>query len=146
MARLLIVDDESAVRRMVVRCTEGLGHEIAEAENAQAALAAMAASPADVVFSDVQMPGEDGLWLTNQIRTLYPATAVILATGLSTAVRSVSMRYGVLAYLVKPFSRQALLDALTVALDWQAVAKTAGPPPADADDQLKTWLDSLEDV
>jgi FixJ family two-component response regulator len=56
------------------------------------------------------------------------------------------MRYGVLAYLVKPFSRQALLDALTVALDWQAVAKTAGPPPADADDQLKTWLDSLEDV
>jgi CheY-like chemotaxis protein len=145
MARLLIVDDEDAVRRMIARCADGLGHEIVEAENSQAALALMATAPADVVFSDVQMPGKDGLWLTNQIRTLYPTTAVILATGVSTVAPSMSLQNGVLAYLVKPFSRQALLDALSAALDWQAVAKTSGPPPVDAADQLKTWLDSLED-
>lgn len=146
MARLLIVDDESPVRGMIQRCIQDLGHEIGEAENAQAALASMAKAPADVVFCDVQMPGEDGLWLTAQIRNRYPATAVILATGVSTVAPNISMQAGVLAYLVKPFSRQALRDALAVALKWHEAAKVSGPRPEDVGERLQDWLDSLEDI
>ncbi len=132
------------MREVIRRCLANLGHEIREAENAQDALARMAEKPADVVFCDVQMPGEDGIWLTGQIRNRYPMTAVILATAISTIAPSTSMRAGVLAYLVKPFKGKALVDALTVALKWHDEAKATGPKPEDVGDALGAWLDSLE--
>lgn len=145
MAQLLIVDDEAVTRDLIRRCIARLGHDVREAENAQAALAAMAEKPADVVFCDVQMPGEDGIWLTGQIRNAYPATAVILATGVSTVAPSTSMRAGVMAYLVKPFKAQALIDALNIALRWHESVNASGPKPDDVGDKLSAWLDSLEE-
>ena len=144
MAQLLIVDDERTMRDLIRRYVKGLGHQIREAEDSETAMASMAEVPSDVVFCDVQMPGEDGLWLTAQIRNRYPTTAVILATGLSTVAPSVSMQAGVMAYLVKPFSRAALLHGLDVALRWHEQAAAAGPHPDDVGDKLQAWLDSLE--
>jgi FixJ family two-component response regulator len=103
----------------------------------------MVASPADVVFCDVQMPGHDGLWLTRQLRAQYPSTAVILATGVTTVPPNVSMQSGVLAYLVKPFRRAALLESLEQALKWHHEAARGGAPAHDAD-VLDRWLESLE--
>jgi DNA-binding NtrC family response regulator len=133
--------------RDVIRiCVKGLAHQVCEAGNAEEALAAMAEAPADVVFCDIQMPGEDGLWLTGQIRNKYPTTAVILATGVSTVAPRISMQAGVLAYLVKPFSRAALLDALATALAWHEEAKASGPRPEHTGGQLTDWLDSLREI
>ena len=146
MAQLLIVDDESAMRKLIRLCVEGRGHEAREAGDAQTALAALAEKPADVVFVDVQMPGEDGVWLTGQIRNTYPLTAVILATGVSTLAPSTTMRAGVMAYLVKPFKAAALLDALMVALAWHDEVEASGPKPHDVGDALAAWLDSLEEL
>jgi DNA-binding NtrC family response regulator len=146
MAHLLIVDDESSLRELIRRYVVDLGHEIREADTAQAALTSMATTPADVVFCDVQMPGEDGLWLTGQIRNTYPTTAVILATGVSTIAPRVSMQAGVMAYLVKPFSQKALVDALAVALAWHEEARASGPRPEDIGERLKDWLDSLDEI
>ncbi len=145
MAQLLIVDDEETVRRLIRRSLESLGHDIREAENAQAALAAMAETPADVVYCDVQMPGEDGIWLTGQIRNTYPTTAVILATGVSSIAASTSMRAGVMAYLVKPFTAKALVDATNMAIEWHNNAAATGTKPEDVGDKLSEWLDSLEE-
>ena len=80
MALILIVDDEHGVRRVLARGIKGAGHEIVEADSADAALAMTERQPAAVVFSDVQMPRRDGLWLTGELRTRYPTTAVVLAT------------------------------------------------------------------
>ena len=146
MAQLLIVDDEAPMRDLIKRCLKDTGHALGEAEDAQSALAAMAAAPAAVVFCDVQMPGEDGLWLTAQIRNKYPTSAVILATAVSTVPPTVSMQAGVMAYLVKPFSRKALLDAMTIALKWHEDVVKSGPRPEDVGDTLQQWLDSLEDI
>jgi len=146
VASILIVDDESPVRSLVRRCLKDLGHEIREAGDAQEALTVMADHPADAVFCDVQMPGEDGIWLTSQIRNRYPATAVILATSVSTISPSVSMRAGVMAYLVKPFSPKGLQSALTVALKWSDDAKAKGVKAEDVGDKLTDWLDSLKDL
>ena len=145
MAQLLIVDDEEAVRRLIRLSLERLGHDIREAGHAQAALAAMAEKPADVVYCDVQMPGEDGIWLTGQIRNKYPTTAVILATGVSSVAASTSMRSGVMAYLVKPFTAKALLDATNIAIEWHNNAAAAGTNPEDVGDRLSAWLDSLDE-
>lgn len=146
MAALLIVDDESVVRTLIHRTVSDPAHEIREAGNSNEALAALRERPADVVFCDIQMPGEDGVWPTAQIRNTYPATAVILVTGVSTVAPSTSMRAGVMAYLVKPFSAKTLQDALAVALKWHDNAIASGPKPEDVGDALATWLDSLEDL
>ena len=146
MARILIVDDESAVREVTGLAIADARHTIEEAGDAQSALAAMASHPADVVISDVQMPGESGLWLTAQIRNTYPLTAVILATGISTVPATITLRAGVVSYLVKPFTRAALLNALSLALAWHDETKASGPRSQDRGDVLQAWLDSIEDV
>ena len=83
MPSVLLVDDESAIRQLVGRWLSDAGISYGEAEDADAALRAMSASPAAVVFCDVQMPGHDGLWLTRQLRAQYPTAAIILATGVT---------------------------------------------------------------
>lgn len=143
MASVLIVDDEQPIRHLVGRWLGDAGYEFAEAEDADAALAAMIVKPAAVAFCDVQMPGHDGIWLTRQLRANYPTTAVVLATGVTTVPPNVSMQSGVLAYLVKPFRRETLLDALLQALAWhnEAVSSGAGAPDTSV---LDKWLESLD--
>jgi DNA-binding NtrC family response regulator len=146
LAKVLIVDDEPRVRELMHRQLEGAGHELVDAEDADAALAAMAATPCDVVFCDIQMPGRDGLWLTGELRRLYPLSAVVLATGVSSVPPRVSMQAGVLAYLVKPFTRQALLESLSTAIRWVEDARTHGAKAEDQGAALTDWLDELKDL
>ncbi|MEO8276548.1 MAG: response regulator [Thermoanaerobaculia bacterium] len=144
MARMLIVDDEALMRRLIALCLKDLGHDIRQAGDARAGLAALAEAPADLVFCDVQMPGEDGVWLTGQIRNRYPMTAVILMTGLSTKAPATHMQKGVLACLVKPFRAKELIDATAIALRWVEDLESAGPQPDDVGDKLAEWLESLD--
>jgi DNA-binding NtrC family response regulator len=144
MSLVLIVDDEADVRRILKRWIGGAGHEIAEADSAAAALDVLARRPADVVFCDVQMPGDrDGLWLAGEVRRRYPSSAVVLATGVTTVPPETSLRAGVLAYLVKPFERTRLLEALDAAVKWNAKTTAVGPQPEDTGDRLTAWLESL---
>jgi CheY-like chemotaxis protein len=144
MPLILIVDDESPARRLLMRCLDGLGHEILEAESADTALEVMAKRPAAVVFCDIQMPGHDGLWLAAELRQRFPATGIVLATSVSTIPPRQSMQTGVLAYLVKPFSREFVLKALKAALAWHDETVAKGPRADDTPDRLQRWLDSLE--
>lgn len=146
MFRILIVDDEADIRRVLKRWIGDAGREIAEADSAAAALEAMAEKPADVIFCDVQMPGgRDGLWLTGELRRRYPLSAVVLATGVSTVAPNISLQAGVLAYLVKPFDRERVLEALETAVTWHEHTKGAGPRPEDTGDGLTAWLASLDE-
>ncbi len=126
MALILIVDDEPSVRRLLARWISSAGHQVLEAESADAALAVMEKQPAAVVFSDIQMPGRDGLWLTSEVRTRYPMTAVVLATSVSSVAPQVSMQVGVLGYLVKPFSQKSVNRALEAALAWHMTTAAGG--------------------
>ena len=146
MAKVLIVDDEPRVRELMRRQLENSGHELYDAEDAQVALDVMAQTPCDVVFCDVQMPGQDGLWLTAELRKLYPMSAVILATGVSSVPPNVSMQAGVMAYLVKPFTRQALLTSLATAVKWVEDTALHGAKPEDQGKHLDDWLDELKEL
>jgi CheY-like chemotaxis protein len=144
MAHVLVVEDEAPIRQLLSRALLAEGHDVAEAGDAEAALAIMLEHPADVVFCDIQMPGRDGLWLTRQIRERFPRTAVILATGNAHVAPSDSMQFGVVAYLVKPFRRETMLVALDQALGWQRslpADKAIAPPQAD----LLDWLDAIDE-
>ena len=145
MALILVVDDESSVRRLLARWIQGAGHEIMEADSADAALEVMESRPAAVVFSDIQMPRRDGLWLTAEVRQRYPTTAVVLATSVTSVAPQISMQVGVLAYLVKPFDQRSVLGALEVALRWHTDTVASGPRKEDTADRLQEWLASLEE-
>ena len=142
MALVLIVDDEASVRQVLARWITSAGHTVREAESAAAALREAEHREPAVVFSDVQMPGRDGIWLTGELRKRYPATAVVLATAVDTVAPRVSLQAGVAAYLVKPFAGAAISEALSLALQWHFQALKS--PARGTLDELDAWLNSSE--
>jgi putative nucleotidyltransferase with HDIG domain len=116
---VLIVDDDPQVRGMLTSAVSSFGYDVAAVEGADEALDALTASPRNVVVSDVNMPGHDGVWLASRIRTLYPHTAVIMATGGRDIGHTiVSLRNEVVDYLFKPFDNPRLREALQLGVDW----------------------------
>ena len=80
--RILIVEDEPLVRAVLAENLRDAGFSVVEATNAGEALAYIgAASPVDLVFSDVRMPGPlDGIALARQLKTTHPLLPVILTS------------------------------------------------------------------
>lgn len=144
---VLIVDDEEGIRLVLKHWVEALGFATRQADSAEAGLEAMKADPAAVVFCDVQMPGQGGLWLAGVLRAQFPNAAIILATGVTTVPATTSLRPGIIAYLTKPFSAPDVRTALEGAMVWHDAAVASGAqvsPSTDPDAGLQAWLDSLE--
>ena len=110
---VLVVDDEPAVRLLLRRWLERWNCRVREASNAPEAFEMMKQEPASVIFCDINMPGESGLWLVQQIRGEWPRTAIIMATG-SANIEMVMecKRTGAVDYVLKPFGREVLHQAL----------------------------------
>jgi response regulator RpfG family c-di-GMP phosphodiesterase len=110
--QVLIVDDEEPIRFVLRGWLEPEGAVIVEAETAEEALALARKEPPAVALCDLRLPGEDGLWLAEQLQTVSPDTAVVMTTGVhefEAAVRS--MKSGVVDYLSKPFPRDRFIEA-----------------------------------
>jgi len=108
--RVLVADDEPAIRFVLRETLEEQGFEVAEADSGDAALRALAAGPFDVAFLDIRMPGPSGLEVLDQIRATGSDTAVVIITAQSTFENAVeAMKRGALDYLVKPFGMQEVL-------------------------------------
>jgi DNA-binding NtrC family response regulator len=120
MTRVLIVDDEAPMRGLMRSWVEREGGlSVIEAGTAEDGLERVALESPAIVLCDIRLPGEDGLWLAAQVRIHHPRTAVVMTTGVlefSAAVSS--LQSGVVDYLVKPFSRERLSEALSRA--WYA--------------------------
>jgi response regulator RpfG family c-di-GMP phosphodiesterase len=124
MPSVLVVDDEQDVRGVLSAWVHSLGYEVTEADSAAAALDTLATTPADVALCDIHLPGEDGFWLASRIRERYPSTAIIMATGahdIDTAVTG--LRNDIVDYLLKPFDRTRLIEALRLGVDWHRASK-----------------------
>jgi CheY-like chemotaxis protein len=110
---VLVVDDEPVVRQFITRCLEDRGYSVKQAGSASDALEIMMTKPASVVLCDIKMPGHDGLWLTAQVRTRWPQTAVVMTTALDdddTVKRSREL--GAVDYVTKPIAPEQLLRAV----------------------------------
>ena len=129
MGSVLIVDDESAIRAVLARWLGAAGYDTREAVDAESALDASATAAADVVLCDVEMPGRGGLWLAEQLREQFPATAIVLATAVSSIPPTTSFKSGIIDYLVKPFARDRVLSAVARGMEWRAAALARGPAP-----------------
>jgi DNA-binding NtrC family response regulator len=105
MARILIVDDEPRLGRVLVEMLEGAGHDVAHAAGGAAAIQRIATGDLDVVVSDLRMPDVDGMAVLREVRRTSPDTDVVLMTAHATAQNAVeAMKLGAVDYLVKPFA------------------------------------------
>jgi two-component system nitrogen regulation response regulator NtrX len=117
--RVLLVDDEANIRRMVGALLESDGFEIVEAADGNAALARLSDDPPDVVLLDLMMPpGPDGLATLEQIKRRAPHVPVVMMSGkanLADAVRATKL--GAFQFLEKPLTPEGVLVALHGALE-----------------------------
>ena len=119
MNRILIVDDEANIRRMLGALLRSEGFEVSEAGSGNAALLAMEESPPDAVLIDVMMPpGPDGIATLEKMRERDASTPVIMMSGkahLADAVRAIKL--GAFQFLEKPLTPEAVLVTLRSALE-----------------------------
>jgi DNA-binding NtrC family response regulator len=115
---ILVVDDDEAMRDMVIALLEDCGHEANAAHNADQALECLRDREFDAVVSDIRMPGRSGVEMLGEIRELRPDTPVILMTAFGTIDSAVeAMQAGAFDYVTKPFKRDALLVSLERAFE-----------------------------
>jgi two-component system, NtrC family, response regulator AtoC len=127
MARILVVDDDTAIREMVALAVEKAGHAALRVGSAAAARRALAAEAVDLVISDIYMPGEDGVTLLAEVHARRPGLPVILMTARGTVeTAAAAVRVGAFDYLAKPFDLRALLERVAAALQ-PAPAPGAAP-------------------
>jgi DNA-binding NtrC family response regulator len=110
MTRVLVVDDDAAVRESAVLTLEKAGYKTLQAADANAAQQILREMHVDVVLSDIYMPGDDGLTLLQAITERRDPPRVILMTGRGTIeTTALARRIGAFDYLGKPFELSELL-------------------------------------
>jgi DNA-binding response OmpR family regulator len=112
-ARVLVVDDEGAIRYSVSKTLQRIGYQVDEASSGEEALEMIGKSEYEVILTDIRMPGLTGVELLKRIKDVSPDGIVILMTGyasLGTAVES--LRLGAHDYLIKPSSSQDIRQSV----------------------------------
>ena len=117
-ATLLLVDDEPANLDSLERIFAREGYRTQRAETGAAALALLRDRPADVVLTDLMMPGMSGQELLRAVRAVAPDAEVVLMTAYGTVEAAVAaMKDGAYDFLTKPLKRHAVLKSVAQALE-----------------------------
>ncbi len=117
-SKILVVDDEPAIRNFLVRLLEREGYDVHGAGDGREALACLDASPFDVLLTDIKMAGLDGVGLLEEAKRRYPDLAVILLTGHATVASAIAaLRQGAQNYLLKPAKNDDILTAIAAGLE-----------------------------
>jgi len=112
--RILVVDDDAAVRKACCEIASGMGFVPLAAGSVPEARAVLKAQPVDMLLLDLKLPGGGGLQLLEEVKLAYPETGVVVMTAFATVPSAVeAMRIGAGDYLTKPFA----LEELTTVLD-----------------------------
>ncbi len=115
--RVLVVDDEPAIRRFLRTSLGAQGYQVLEAENARAALEAFGRNPPDVLVLDLGLPDRDGFEVIRELRAAGSAAPiVVLSSRADEAGKVQALDLGADDYVTKPFSVEELLARLRAAL------------------------------
>ena len=123
-ARVLVVDDKRGSREALRKMIAKEGFDVAMAHDAETAVGAFGEAPANLVITDLRMPGMDGIELLRRVKRASPDTEVILISGVGSIESAVeAMREGAYDFLTKPLERVAVLKAIDKALEKQALLR-----------------------
>ncbi len=117
-ARMLLVEDDTAMRQMLESLFTAEGFAVSEAASARDALGLAREHDFDVVLSDIKMPGKSGIELVSDLRELRPATPVVLMTAFGTPDTEVdALNAGAFDYAPKPFEPETVLSMVKRAVE-----------------------------
>ena len=119
MARILLADDDKSTRELVRRALELDGHQIVVAEDGSEAWSAFEAAPAtfDLIITDVEMPGTDGVTLAKNALAKSPTIKVLMMSGFTDALeRGRWLGPARLGVLAKPFTLEQIRRAIGAVL------------------------------
>jgi len=142
---ILVVDDDPIIRESLQRLFTRRGYAVESAPTAEEALVLLGRAPFDLVLTDLQMPGIDGLALLTRIKERSPQTPVVMITAhASTETVIQALRSGVNDFVPKPYRAEELLSIVS-----REVARHRQSAPAGMDSALgrqmsKAQLDELE--
>ena len=137
-ARIVLVDDDPGLLRLLTIRLRSEGFEVAACESASQALTSVPRFQPDVLLTDLRMKDKDGIALLKELQGRYPALPVILLTAHGTIPDAVTAtKSGAFAFLTKPVERDQLLEQIESALkvsgfasvteDWRAGIITRNP-------------------
>jgi DNA-binding NtrC family response regulator len=133
MARVLVVDDDDALREGLAEALSDLGHAPEQAADGRAALARLAQGGIDAVLLDLRMPGMDGMEVLRRLKAMGGAPPIAVLTAVPTTANTIeAMRLGAADHLAKPVGRDDLVTLLARMLPASAAAPA--PQPAVPDD------------
>jgi len=127
MAKIIVIDDEEDIRNVLKQVLERAGYDVAVAESGKEGLEMLEQEGADLVITDVIMPGMDGVSLAREIRDKYRDTRILVISGggnvapesyepgaiCTTAFLSSAKNAGADRTMTKPFDRQDLMRIIT---------------------------------
>ena len=119
--RVLVIDDEPEVRKIVHLALEKNGYDVVEAEDGEKAIEAIRSGDnpllTDVIICDVRMPKINGVEAVAFFREQFPSVPIIVLTGYPDMQLATSfIKQGVMEYLVKPVEKEKLLDTVDKAI------------------------------
>jgi CheY-like chemotaxis protein len=134
LRKVLVVDDDPVVGASFNRVLSGKGYIVVSAESGAQALERLREDKFDAVFTDLRMPGMDGVEVAQNVRTAQPWVPVVIITGYGSPASEARARAaGVSEFLHKPLSPEAIEDmaakAIATARESSAIA-VARPAPA----------------
>lgn len=122
--RILVIDDEEQVRRLLSQALKLHGYEVTLAANGQEGVREYRRAQADLIITDILMPDREGLEIIQELRREFPTSKIFTISGadevLGMDVLEVAKRFGALRTFKKPFDLHDIL---------KAVKEVVPPPP-----------------
>ncbi len=116
MARILVIDDQEPIRRVVRRALEQDGHEVFDASDGEIGMEILESQSFDIVITDIFMPGQDGIVTLRLIRKRFPTVKVIVISGGDSSgmldLRQDAELLGAIKSLQKPFNAGEIIDVV----------------------------------
>jgi len=122
---ILVVDDDTEMRALLLDVLRNEGYEVAEAKNGTEAVRALRAREFDIILMDKNMPGPSGLDLLPGFRRVCPRSQVIMMTAYGDVPSFMeAAEKGAVEFLFKPFRMEEMKAAITKALGGEAESQT----------------------
>jgi len=114
---VLIIDDSSFARRMLSAALKELGYEVIAAESGSEGIKRAVEQKPDILITDLLMPGHDGFWVLDQLKSLnLKVSTIIFTSDVQTTTKERCLRMGADAFLTKPLKKEELDTAIRNAL------------------------------
>ncbi len=133
LRKVLVVDDDPVVGKSFNRVLSGKGYIVVTADDGYDALQKLQSETYDAVFTDLRMPGMNGLEVAERIKARQPWVPVVIVTGYGSKTSEERARAaGVSDFLHKPLSPEMIEDSAAKAMEWKAPEIAAAPAPMTA--------------